>query len=130
MLYEVITSAPEDSITFGRGLVLLIDDEKMIRSVGSRILRHLGYRVITAECGMSGVEVFGRMMDDIDLVILDLIMPGMNGTETFNILRRIKPGIRILLSSGYSMNDEVASVMNAGCNGFIQKPFTMRNNFV
>ena len=84
----------------------------------------MGYTVIKACCGDDAVRVFTESQQQIDLVILDLIMPDIGGGEVFDRLRSIKPGIKVLLASGYSMGDATA-IIARGCNGFIQKPFGM-----
>ena len=114
-----------EDIASGSGTVLLVDDEEIIRRVGQAMLERLGYRVITAAGGEQSLDIVNRMGSEIDLVILDLIMPDMNGKKVYESLVRIRPDIRVLLSSGYAMNGDVEAVLNSGCNGFIQKPFNL-----
>lgn len=109
----------------GKGGILLIDDEEMILDVGSQMLSHLGYTVMTAQGGKPGIEMYKQNSDKIDLVILDMIMPGIGGKETFERLYRINSNVHILLSSGYSLDDHAKEIMEKGCRGFIQKPFSM-----
>jgi len=109
----------------GTGTILFVDDEKMIIDVGQAILKKLGYNVITATGGQEAVDLFGKNRNEIDLVVLDMIMPDMNGSEVFDRIREINPDVKIMLSSGYSLNDQAAEIMEKGCNGFIQKPFNM-----
>ena len=109
----------------GEGLVLLADDEEMIRDVGSQMLTELGHNVITAADGHEAVRMFKEQAQEIKLVILDVIMPGSDVTEVFKIIREISPDARILLSSGYSVEGQAQKLMDKGCNGFIQKPFNM-----
>lgn len=116
----------EEKIVTGRGMILLVDDEEMIISVGEEMIRTLGYKVMTAKGGKAALEVFRENMNRIDLVILDLIMPGMSGSETFNHLREMDPEAKVLLASGYNINGEASSLMKRGCNGFIQKPFNIQ----
>jgi CheY-like chemotaxis protein len=105
--------------------VLLIDDEQMIIEVASRMLEELGYKVLSATSGKKGVDIFQNSKEKIDLVILDMIMPGLSGKETFDILRLKNPTLKVLLSSGFSVDSQAKDIMAAGCKGFIQKPFTM-----
>jgi PAS domain S-box-containing protein len=112
-------------IVKGSGTILLIDDEKMILDVGLELLDELGYTVISAMSGKEAIEVFQNGRDKIDLVIMDMIMPGMGGGETFDRLKEIDPDIKVLLSSGYSINGQATKILRRGCDGFIQKPFNM-----
>jgi PAS domain S-box-containing protein len=105
--------------------VLLIDDEDMIVEVGREILGILGYKVLTARSGEKGIEVYQQNRDQIDVVILDMVMPSMGGTETYNRIKEIDPDVKFLLSSGYSVDKEASKILNGGRNGFIQKPFTI-----
>jgi CheY-like chemotaxis protein len=107
----------------GTERVLLIDDEDMIIDIGSQILNVLGYKVMAARSGEEAVELFGSHKDEIDLVILDMIMPGISGAETYERIRGLDRNIKVILSSGYSLNEDAAQIMKRGCNGFIQKPF-------
>ncbi len=112
-------------IVKGSGTILLIDDEKMIIEVGRELLKELGYDVLVAASGSEAVEVFQSRHKEIDLVIMDMIMPGMGGGETFDRLKEIDPQVRVLLSSGYSVNGQATKILRRGCDGFIQKPFNM-----
>jgi CheY-like chemotaxis protein len=110
----------------GVGTVLLVDDEEMIIDVGSQILENLGYRVLSARSGAEAIEVYRSHQDDINLVILDMIMPDLGGGETYDRLKKINPEIKILLSSGYSIDGQASEIIDRGCNGFIQKPFNIK----
>ncbi|ABL00506.1 hybrid sensor histidine kinase/response regulator [Pelobacter propionicus] len=109
----------------GSGTVLLVDDEETIRAVGKAMLSLLGFRVITAVDGQDALELFRRNRTDIDCVLLDLTMPRMDGEQTFQELRRIEPGIRVVICSGYSEQDIAARFMSQGLAGFIQKPYKL-----
>jgi len=109
----------------GTGTILLIDDEKMILDVGRELLEELGYTVLSALSGREALDIFQKNLDKIDLVIMDMIMPGMGGGETFDRLRAINPNIKVLLSSGYSVNGQASKILHRGCDGFIQKPFNL-----
>jgi CheY-like chemotaxis protein len=108
-----------------------VDDEKMIMEIGQEMLEAMGYRVITAASGIEAIEKFTSIrdgngeVDTVDLVIQDMIMPGMGGGEVFDRLREIDPNVKVLLSSGYSFNGQAREILDRGCQGFIQKPFTM-----
>jgi two-component system, cell cycle sensor histidine kinase and response regulator CckA len=114
-----------ERLAMGSETILLIDDEAMVLDVGKQLLEALGYRVITAGSGQAAIEIYDRQAETIDLVILDMIMPQMGGSDTFDRLRTINPDVRVLLSSGYSLDGQATSILNRGCNGFIQKPFTV-----
>jgi signal transduction histidine kinase/CheY-like chemotaxis protein len=109
----------------GTGTILLIDDEKMILDIGLELLEELGYTVLSAMNGQEAIDVFQKDQDNIDLVIMDMIMPGMGGGETFDRLKEINPEVKVLLSSGYSINGQATKILRRGCDGFIQKPFNM-----
>ena len=103
--------------------VLLVDDEASVRETTAKMLTDLGCRVTTAADGEEALALFERVHQDIDLVILDLIMPKVGGRETFLGLRRIEPNLAVLLSSGYSVEGEVQAILELGARGFIEKPF-------
>ncbi len=109
----------------GHETILLIDDEAVILEVTGEILESLGYRVLTAGSGPEALEMYRRGRDRIDLVILDMIMPGMGGGETFDHLRAMNPEVKVILSSGYSLNGEAYGILERGCRAFIQKPFSV-----
>jgi len=105
--------------------ILLVDDEELIIDVGGEILKFLGYPVFFARSGKEAIEVYKEKQRTIDLVILDMIMPDMGGGETYDILKKINPGIKVLLSTGYSINGRAREILEQGCDGFIQKPFSI-----
>jgi PAS domain S-box-containing protein len=109
----------------GDGTILLVDDEDIITDVGGKMLERLGYRVIIAEDGRQALGVYQERHQDIDLVILDMIMPEMSGLETYNRLKTINPKIKVLLSSGYSRQGQVGEIVARDNQDFIQKPFDL-----
>jgi len=111
----------------GLETVLLVDDEDFILKVGSQILQELGYTVLTAGSGREALEIYTANRDKIDVVILDMIMPGMGGGETYDSIKALKLDVKVLLSSGYSIMGEASAILNRGCQGFIQKPFTVKS---
>jgi CheY-like chemotaxis protein len=116
--------APRAAAPAGAGLcVLLIDDEEIVREMVGQVLEHEGVRVLSAENGAAGLAVFRERHERIDVVLLDLSMPGLSGEETFRRLRDVDPGVRVILSSGYD-RDEAQGRFGAGSpDGFIQKPY-------
>jgi two-component system cell cycle sensor histidine kinase/response regulator CckA len=115
-----------EPIIEGSGTILLVDDEAMVLDVGVKMLEKLGYEVLKAEGGKKAIDLYKANKDKIDAVILDMIMPDMGGGETYDRLKEINPEIKVLLSSGYSMDGQAKKIIKRGCNGFIQKPFTMK----
>jgi len=122
---EVKDHLPEERVVNGGETILLVDDEQLITDVGSAMLESLGYEVHTASSGFKAIELLKDKGKNIDMVILDLIMPEMDGEKTFTALRAIDSQIPVLLSSGYSMNGQASNIMEKGCNGFIQKPYNI-----
>lgn len=105
--------------------LLIVDDEEMIVDICSRIFKKLGYEVLTARNGKEAIEIYTENRDRIQMVILDMIMPVMNGGETYDKLKEINPDLRVLLASGYGINSQITEILDRGCNGFIQKPFNI-----
>ena len=105
--------------------ILLVDDEEMVADIGKDLLEKLGYTVLVAAGGAEAIKLFQSHREQIELVILNMIMPDMSGGETFSRMRAIKPNAKILLSSGYSLDSRASAIMKQGCNGFIQKPFNI-----
>jgi len=105
--------------------ILLVDDEFLILEVAGDMIKTLGYTVMTAQDGRTALEIYKQKQSEIDLVILDMIMPDMGGGEVFDELKTINPKVKVLLSSGYSLNGQASMIIDRGCDGFIQKPFTM-----
>ncbi len=111
----------------GPETVLLVDDEDVVLKVGSQILQELGYTVLTAASGKEALEIYTANRDKIDIVVLDMIMPGMGGGETYESIKALKLDVKVLLSSGYSIMGEASAILDRGCQGFIQKPFTIKS---
>jgi CheY-like chemotaxis protein len=110
----------------GTGTVLLVDDEEVVLEVGQELLEATGYQVLTAKEGKEAVKVYRKNGDNIDIVVLDMVMPIMGGGEAYDRMKEINPDIRVLLSSGFSIDGEASEILERGCDGFIQKPFTMK----
>jgi two-component system cell cycle sensor histidine kinase/response regulator CckA len=118
--------ARPELLAVGTEMILLVDDEEMVADIGKDMLEKLGYKILVAHGGTEAIKIFNAKRDQVKLVILDMIMPDMSGGETFNRLKAIKPDAKILLSSGYSLNGRASKIMQQGCNGFIQKPFNLK----
>ena len=106
-------------------MILLIDDEEMVLDVGSQLLSRLGYSVLTATSGSEAIDLYEMHKDHVQLIILDLCMPDMDGMQTYLYLKGLNPGIKVLLTSGLSMDGPAKEMLHRGCNGFIQKPYRM-----
>jgi two-component system cell cycle sensor histidine kinase/response regulator CckA len=116
----------QKEILKGTETVLLVDDEDMILDVGRDLLEKLGYEVITAQSGIEAIEIYRTNQTKIDLVILDIVMPKMGGGDTYEKLRGVNLDIKVLLSSGYSIDGQASKILSRGCDGFIQKPFDIK----
>ena len=107
----------------GSETILIVDDEELIRELGADILEDGGYKILLASNGEEAIQIYRKKRKKIALVILDMIMPGLGGKETFLKLKAINPKIKVLLSSGYSTNEGVGEILKEGVGGFIQKPY-------
>jgi len=109
----------------GRGKVLLVDDQEAVREVARDMLAALGYEVVTACDGLEGVTRYRELWREIDLVVVDMVMPNLSGGDCFRRMKEINPKARVVLSSGYSMEGAVQDVMKEGILAFIQKPYRL-----
>jgi two-component system, cell cycle sensor histidine kinase and response regulator CckA len=124
---EAVVEKPVDiaAVELGKGTVLLVDDEELILEVGKEMIETLGYDVVPAASGRDAAAALREAPAAVDLVILDMIMPDMSGAQTFDALKAIDPEVKILLSSGYSVNGQASDILSRGCDGFIQKPYSI-----
>jgi PAS domain S-box-containing protein len=120
------TAAGPQSPREGHETILLVDDDALIVDVGLAMLRALGYNVLTAAGGKAAIAAYRDRGERIDLVILDMIMPDMGGGRVYDKLKQMDPGIKVLLSSGYSIDGQASDILKRGCDGFIQKPFDLQ----
>ncbi len=111
---------------FGDGSILVVDDEPLVLRAAGRALERLGYRVVTANSGSAAIDYFSDHGNDVDCVLLDMTMPDMDGRETFEKLRHIRPGVPVILTSGYSEVAAAERFDGNGPAGFIQKPYTIQ----
>jgi PAS domain S-box-containing protein len=107
----------------GSARVLVVDDEETVCNVAARMLEQMGCEAVLRCDGVAALEYYRESWRDVDLVILDMAMPRMGGRETFVAMREVNPATAVLLTSGFSINDEVQSLLDAGACGFLQKPF-------
>lgn len=115
----------QDEIAPGSGTVLLVDDEPLVRRTARGMLEALGYTVREAENGRHAVEQYAAFSDEIDLILLDMLMPEMDGRESFNRFRAINPAARIVLASGYARDDDITRLLEMGAVSFIHKPYSI-----
>jgi len=117
--------AEKAALVKGTGRILFVDDEDVVREVASDMLRSLGYEVVTATSGSGAIEYYREHANEIDLAIIDLVMPGMGARECFHGLKQINPKLRAVLSSGYGLNGKAQETVDEGMRGFVQKPYTL-----
>ncbi len=123
--YEQLVPQQRPEAWPGGGCVLIADDEESVRAVGQEFLEAVGFRVLTARDGLEAVKHFSEHADEVSVVILDLTMPHMDGEEAYRELRRMRPDVRVILSSGYNEQDVTQRFSGKGLAGFIQKPYRM-----
>ncbi len=109
----------------GKGRILLVDDEEMILKVGTQLLEALGYSVIQAKGGKEALSLYGKHGKEVDLVLLDMVMPQMGGSQVLRALREMDPQVRVLICSGHFPEGDVQKAFLEGSLGFIRKPFTL-----
>ncbi len=120
---EQVGLAPSHEHVGGSETILVVDDEEALRETVRAMLEELGYRVLTAADGQEGVNQFKQHAVEIDLILLDMIMPGMNGKDCFVELKKIRPDARVVLCSGFSTKEDVEEMLKAGLSGVLSKPF-------
>jgi PAS domain S-box-containing protein len=131
VLFPAATRAAEErpiairnAVLRGTGVILIVDDEKLVREMAKRALERHGYTVLLAESGMAALDTLRRHPGDIALILLDLSMPRMSGEEAVPEFRKIRPGVKVLVSSGYSEAETMSLFKGQRVSGFIQKPYT------
>ncbi len=115
----------KNELMLGHESVLLVDDEQRILDVGRTICKALGYTVFTASSGKEALKIYAEKKDDINIVVLDMIMPGMDGLAVFMALKKLNPDIKVLLSTGYAIDENAQEMLRQGCKGYILKPYSV-----
>ena len=115
----------DEEILRGSGTILVVDDEEIIRVTAKSILEKFGYKVLLAEDGKDAVELFQKQYTEIDLVLMDVIMPKMNGREAFYKMREIDPICKVFISSGFTKDEDISKLKDKGLCGFVRKPYRM-----
>jgi PAS domain S-box-containing protein len=119
---EVVVEAHPNDLS-GRGVILVVDDDDFVRKAAFAALQHFGYRVLLAADGAGALEIFRARPDEIDLIVLDMTMPGMSGDETYRRLRALCPDVKVLISSAYNEEEVLDRVAIASVAGFLRKPY-------
>ncbi|MCP4092854.1 MAG: response regulator [Planctomycetes bacterium] len=138
VLFPAGTQVPETVVTpsnvakpgadwRGSGTVLIADDEDLVCNVGKEMLKHFGFKALQAKDGLEALQVFREHANDITCVLLDLTMPQMDGEQVFLEMRKLRPDVKVILTSGYSMDDLSQRFAGKGLAGFLQKPFNLEN---
>lgn len=122
---DAVDVPAEASLVCAQTTVLVVDDEETVRVLVRRMLEKLGCQVLTAVDGAEALRIFEEQADEIDCVLLDLTMPRMDGSETFRVLQKIKPDVRVIMSSGYNEQEVTQQFVGQGLAGFVQKPYTL-----
>ncbi len=124
---ETSTTDPgaETTVDGGAARILLVDDEQSIRHSCSTMLRHIGYHVVTHKDGAAATAYYREAWQQIDLVLLDMVMPEMNGRDAFLAMKKVNPNVKALLLSGFGLDSRIQEVLDKGVLGFLQKPFRM-----
>jgi PAS domain S-box-containing protein len=125
---EIAATDKQQNLEIARGTetILIVDDEALIINIGREMLSTLGYKMLIAQDGPTALKIYKESAGTIDLVMLDMVMPEMSGEDVFTELKKLDPQVKVLLSSGYSLNGRASKIISRGCVGFIQKPFTIR----
>ena len=121
---EVNESKPDSREFRAAGTILLIDDDEMVMEVSQSILTKMGYEILLATTGRQAVEHARGHQGKIDLAILDIVLPDMDGTAVYPQLVKYRPGLKVVVCSGYSIDGPAQDILDAGADGFIQKPFS------
>jgi len=108
----------------GEGLVLVVDDEPIMRKIAVNVLKNCGYEVIAVENGFKAIEIFEKQHPDIKLVLLDLLMPKKSGKETYLEMKQIQPEVNVLLVSGAKKDPRIKELLKLGVRAYIEKPYT------
>lgn len=121
------TERSDKEILKGKATILVVDDEEQILKLTRSLLEFLGYNVLSACDGIEGVKTYKKNKKRIDIVLLDVIMPNMDGIDTFRELKKINPSVKVIIMTGYSKGERITEVLSQGISGFLLKPFTLHD---
>jgi CheY-like chemotaxis protein len=126
---EMDAEVPTESLTLkkGAGKILVIDDEDIIRNLATIMLGRLGYEVVTAENGIRGISLYRQQWQKISLVIVDMVMPEMDGLDCLIALKGINPDLKAILATGYSRESFSQNMYQEYAQGFLEKPFRLKD---
>jgi CheY-like chemotaxis protein len=122
---EALENIKEKVYEKGTGTIMIVDDDIQVIELAKRVLERNGYTVILAQTGGEAIEVYNNKKDAINLILLDYIMPGLSGKETFEELKKINPEVKVIISTGYSMSIHSDDLLKLGVKGLLQKPFAV-----
>lgn len=122
---EALADGKASPVARGEGLVLVVDDDELVRGMAKEVLQTVGYTVLTAANGQEGVDLYRQHRDRISAVLLDMAMPVMSGREAFIEMKKINPGVKVLLASGFRKDNRVEEILQLGVKDFLQKPYTL-----
>lgn len=109
----------------GVGLVLVVDDEPMLKELARQVLRRFGFTVLTAGGGDEAIALYERHRDEVGVVLLDMVMPHMTGKTVFHRIREMNPNAKIIISSGFSRDHDAEELLNCGAVAYVQKPYRL-----
>lgn len=121
---ETKIETDRDGFLQGEGLVLVVDDEPIMRKLAVKVLEISGYRSLSAKGGEEALAIFKEHYQKIDLVLLDLLMPFICGQETYLSMKKIDPDVKVLLVTGAVRDKRVKDLINSGVQGFVEKPYS------
>ena len=124
---EDFEGTDDEEFPRGNETVLVVDDEESVRKLSVDLLTSYGYKVLTARDGEDGIRIYREHQNEIDLVVLDFIMPGMGGDKCLEKLLDLNPEVKVIIASGFAMNQSLRRVLENGARGFINKPFSLKN---
>jgi len=124
--HKIKTEIPESQIVNGTETILVVDDEDNVRDLTKTHLEYLGYKVFLACDGKEAIIKYKKNVTKIDMVLLDIIMPNMDGLETLKKLKKINPKVKVLIMSGFSKSGKTSESLKKDSLGFLQKPFTLQ----
>lgn len=122
-----VLKSMNSNLAYSEGTILLVEDEKQVRELTLQALKKCGYRVLSAENGVQAISVYEERGVNIDLVILDVVMPEMGGWECFHRLKKMNPRVKVLIMTGYTANYSAQAFLNEGALGVVEKPFDLGN---
>ncbi len=123
---EIKATAPKSEVATDTGTILLVEDEEMVMNVSRAMLERLGYRVLEAKTGNEAINMVKNLDGHIDLALLDIKLPDMEGDKVYSFIKETKPNLKVIVNSGYSIDGPAQKILNAGAQGFIQKPFSLK----